>query len=273
MSTSNLLVVKIGGGAGINWEAVCDDIAELQKSHQVVLIHGGSHQTNEVAEALGHPAKFITSPSGYTSRLTDRRTLEIFQMVYCGLINKQVVERLQRRGVNAIGLSGVDGGLWKGPRKKALKAVENGRKRVVRDSYTGKVEEVNVPLLHSLIEQGYLPVLTPPALSFDNEAINVDGDRAAAATAAALQAEQLFILSNVPGLLTHWPDEQSLLSSCRLSEIDGLIETTAKGRMRIKLLGAKEALQAGVKRVIIGDARRERPIQVALEGAGTEMVA
>lgn len=273
MSNSNLLVVKIGGGEGINWDAVCDDLAELNKDHRVVLIHGGSHQTNEVAEALGHPPTFITSPSGYTSRLTDRRTLEIFQMVYCGLINKQVVERLQQRGVNALGLSGVDGGLWRGPRKKALKAVANGRKRVIRDSYTGRVEEVNVSLLESLLDQGYMPVLTPPALSTENEAINVDGDRAAAATAAALQAEQLFILSNVPGLLTEWPDEGSLLSSCHLSEIDGLIEGTAKGRMRIKLLGAKEALEGGVKRVVIGDARRERPVRIALEGAGTEMVA
>lgn len=273
MTTSNTLVVKVGGGEGIDWEAVCDDIANLNADHQVVLVHGGSHQTNELSEALGHPPKFITSPSGYTSRHTDRRTLEIFQMVYCGLINKQVVERLQQRGVNAVGLSGVDGGLWRGPRKSAIKSVENGRKRIVRDSYTGKVEQVNTALLQSLLEQGYVPVLTPPALSFENEAINVDGDRAAAATAVALGAEQLFILSNVPGVLRNWPDESSLLQSCRLSEIDELIEVAAQGRMRIKLLGAKEALQAGVSRVVIGDARLTRPVHFALNGAGTELVA
>lgn len=273
MTTSNLMVVKVGGGEGIDWEAVCDDIAELSQDHQVVLIHGGSHQTNELSEALGHSPKFITSPSGYTSRHTDRRTLEIFQMVYCGLINKQVVERLQKRGVNALGLSGIDGGLWRGPRKSAIKSVENGRKRIVRDSYTGRVEQVNTSLLTNLVNQGYLPVLTPPALSFENEAINVDGDRAAAATAAALGAEQLFILSNVPGVLREWPDESSLMESCRLSEIDEVIEFAAQGRMRIKLLGAKEALQGGVRRVVIGDARLKRPVQFALNGAGTELVA
>jgi acetylglutamate/LysW-gamma-L-alpha-aminoadipate kinase len=77
----------------------------------LVIVHGGSHRTNEVAAALGHPPRFVTSPSGYTSRFTDRATLEIFEMVYCGQVNKGLVERLQRRGVNAVGLSGIDGGL------------------------------------------------------------------------------------------------------------------------------------------------------------------
>ncbi|MFN2167194.1 MAG: [LysW]-aminoadipate kinase, partial [Anaerolineae bacterium] len=143
-----MIVVKVGGSEGINYQAVCADIASLvEQGRRLVLVHGGSHQTNEIAAALGHPPQFVTSPSGYTSRLTDQRTLEIFKMVYCGLVDEELVERLQRRGINAFGLSGLDGRLWQGPRKKAIKVVEDGRQRIVRDSYTGRVEAVNTTLI------------------------------------------------------------------------------------------------------------------------------
>lgn len=265
-----MIVVKVGGSDGIAYDAVCDDVAELVEMGQpLVLVHGGSSLTNEVATALGHPPQFVTSPSGYTSRLTDRRTLEIFAMVYCGQMNKALVEKLQARGVNAVGLSGLDGGLWRGPRKKAIRAVENGKKRIIRDSYTGKVTVVNVPLLQQLLDAGYLPVLTPPAISDEGEAINVDGDRASGATAVALQAEALLLLSNVPGVMAHFPDESSVVSTIGFDEIDAAMEAYAEGRMRIKLLGAKEALEGEVRRVVIGSAMGERPIFRALDGEGT----
>ena len=199
-----MIVVKIGGSEGIDYEAVCDDIATLsERGQQIVLVHGGNALTTEVATALGHPPTFITSPSGYTSRLTDRRTLEIFEMVYCGRLNKMFVEMLQVRGVNAIGLSGLDGGLWRGSRKKAVRAVENGRQRIIRDTWTGRIDTVNVDLLQTLLDSGYLPVLTPPALSHNNEAINVDGDRAAAITASTLKARAL-----LPPFQYSWLDAQ-----------------------------------------------------------------
>jgi acetylglutamate/LysW-gamma-L-alpha-aminoadipate kinase len=265
-----MIVVKVGGSEGIDYDAVCEDVAQLIEAGQrMVLVHGGSHLTNEVAEALGHPPQFITSPSGYTSRLTDRATLEIFQMVYCGQMNKNIVERLQRRGVNAIGLSGIDGRLWQGPRKKAIRAVENGKKRIIRNSLTGRVDEVNKDLLCNLLDAGYLPVLTPPAISYEGEAINVDGDRASGATAIALGATDLIILSNVPGVLRDFPDESSLITNVSRSEIDDVAENFAQGRMRIKLLGAKEAIDGGVARVVLGDARGESPVQRAFAGEGT----
>ncbi|MEM7335908.1 MAG: [LysW]-aminoadipate kinase [Chloroflexota bacterium] len=265
-----MLIVKVGGSEGIDYGAVCDDVQKLvAEGQRMVLVHGGSHLTNEVATALGHPPRFITSPSGYTSRLTDRRTIEIFEMVYCGQMNKSLVEMLQARGINAIGLSGMDGRLWEGPRKKAVRAIENGRKRIIRDNYTGKVENVNTALLNSLLDSGYLPVLTPPAISFEGEAINVDGDRASGATAVAMQAETLIILSNVPGVLKAFPDESSLIQNISTDEIDEVAEKYAEGRMRIKLLGAKEALQGGVSRVVLGDARGENPIMKAFRGEGT----
>ena len=265
-----MIVVKVGGSEGIDYDAVCDDVAQLINDGQkLILIHGGSNLTNQVAEALGHPPQFVTSPSGYTSRLTDKRTIEIFEMVYCGQMNKGIVERLQARGINAIGLSGMDGRIWEGPRKKAIRAVENGRRRIIRDNYTGKVENVNVDLLNSLLDAGYLPVLTPPAISIENEAINVDGDRASAATAAAFGADTLVILSNVPGVLRNFPDEDSLIEDVARADIDEVAEKFAEGRMRIKLLGAQEALDSGVSRVILGDARGASPILQALAGKGT----
>ena len=265
-----LIVVKVGGSEGINLEAVCEDIAGMvAEGLHLVLIHGGSHETNEVAEALGHPPQFITSPSGYTSRLTDRRAIEIFEMVYCGRINKGIVEMLQRRGVNAIGLSGLDGRIWSGLRKKAIRALENGRSRVIRDTYTGRVETVNSTLLAMLLEAGMLPVLTPPAISNEGEAINVDGDRAAAATAVAMGAKRLLILSNVPGVLADFPDEDSLIAAITSDEIENIAQTAAQGRMRIKLLAAQEALDGGVEQVVLGDARSPTPITHALAGAGT----
>lgn len=271
MTENRMIVVKVGGSEGIDYPAVCQDVASLIANGQkLILVHGGSSQTNEVATALGHPPQFITSPSGYTSRFSDKKTLEIFKMVYCGQMNKMIVENLQQLGVNAVGLSGIDGGLWKGKRKKAIHAVdENGKKRVVRDNYTGRVSDVNTSLLNTLMDAGYLPVLTPPAISEEGEAINVDGDRAAAETAKALKATDLIILSNIPGVLTDFPDESSLLPTVSLDEIEHVAKTYAEGRMRIKLLGAREAIEGGVQRVILGDARVAHPIRYALEGNGT----
>ena len=264
-----MIVIKVGGGEGIDLAAVCEDLAALARGGQrVVLVHGGSHLTNQVAEQLGHPPQFVTSPSGYVSRRTDRRTLEIFEMVYCGQINKGVVERLQRRGVNAVGLSGLDGRLWEGTRKAVIRVVEGSKTRVLRDDYTGVVARVNTGLLGTLLEAGYLPVLTPPAISFEGEAINVDADRAAALTAGALGASVLIILSSAPGLLREFPDERTLIPQLSSHDLESAARY-ARGRMRIKLLAVREALDRGVGRVILADGRVERPIRRALDGHGT----
>jgi acetylglutamate/LysW-gamma-L-alpha-aminoadipate kinase len=264
-----MLVVKVGGSEGVDLDAVADDVAEIvREGERFVLVHGGSHETNLLAERLGRPSRFVTSPSGYTSRVTDRDTLEIFEMVCCGKINTGIVESLQKRGVQAVGLSGVDGRIWEGKRKDAIRIVEAGRVRVLRGDYTGVVERVNVALLRSLLDAGYTPVLGPPAISYDGDAINVDADRASAATAAALGARTLAILSNVPGLLRDPADETSLVAHVPGHGLDGAMDL-ARGRMRMKLLGAREALGGGVRRVVLGDARGSRPVHRALAGVGT----
>ena len=264
-----MIVVKVGGRKGLDYDAVCADVAQLHKEGQLlVLVHGGSYQTNVVAQQLGHPPQFVTSVSGYVSRRTDRRTLEIFEMVYCGKMNKGIVESLQKKGVNAIGLSGIDGRLLEGKRKSAIKVVIDGKRRVLRDDYTGTVKEVNTTLLHLLLAAGYLPVISPLAISYESEAMNVDGDRAAAAIAAAMDADQLVVLSNVPGLLAEFPDESTLIERIPAQQVDRYMGF-AEGRMKKKVMGAAEAVAQGVGRVVFADARAAQPVRSALAGKGT----
>lgn len=261
-----MLVVKVGGSKGIDYDSFLKDLSQYS---DYVLVHGGSSELNDVATKLGNPPKFVTSVSGYTSRYTDKATLDIFNMIYSGKMNKMIVEKLQQLDVNAVGLSGIDGRLLEGRKKRALKIIVDGRKKILRGDLSGVIEKVNTNLLHLLLNNGYVPVLTPPAISYDGEAVNVDGDRCAGQVAVALQAKDLVILSNVPGLLRDPEDETSLVSEIPLAEIDRHIEHYAQGRMKKKLLGAKEALEGGVKRVILGDARGSNPLTQALQGQGT----
>ena len=267
-----MLVIKVGGGKDLNIDAIVADIVALRQAERaLILVHGGAETTNEVAEALGHPPQFVTSESGYESLRTDRRTLEIFEMVYCGQLNKMWVEKLQQAGVNAVGMSGLDGRIFEGKRKDRLRVRVNGRRLVLRDDWTGTVEKVNMDLLRLLLDAGYLPALTPPGASDSGEAINVDGDRAAAMVAAAFQAEALVILSDVPGLLRNFPDESTLIREIPRTRSSDFMQFAA-GRMKKKVMGAVEAVAAGVQRVIFADGRVEHPIRRALDGQGTQIV-
>ncbi len=261
-------VVKVGGSAGLNLEAIAEDVADLWRAgHRMVLVHGGSDETNRLAERLGQTPRFVTSESGYTSRFTDRPMLEVFLMA-TALVNRRWVEALQARGVNAWGLSGLDGRLAEGRRKDVLRVVEDGRVRVLRGDWTGVPERVDGRLLGFLIESGYLPVIAPVAVSPRGEALNVDGDRLAAVVAGTLRASTLIILTNVPGVLRDYPDAASLVRRLNRSELDAL-RASVQGGMRKKLLAAATALDAGVGRVVIADGRRSAPLRSARAGEGT----
>jgi len=260
-----MIVVKVGGGKGTNLEPALENLKDMK---DYVLVHGGSGEANELSERLGKPPRMVTSPSGFTSRVTDRETLSILSMVYAGKLNVGIVERMQKLGINAVGLAGVDGRVLEGKRKDAITIIENGKRKVLRDDYTGRIERVNVGLLRLLLENGFVPVLTLPGISYESEAINFDADRAAAAVACAMNASALVILSNVPGLLKDVKDAGSLIRSIGKSEVDNAIEI-AEGRMKKKVLGAKEALDGGVPRVIIASANVAKPVTSALDGNGT----
>lgn len=264
-----MLVVKIGGSQGVELDKVCSDISDLvAKGQPVVVVHGGSAETNEISEKLGFPPRFVTNQSGFTSRYTDRTTLEIFAMVTNGRINTLLVERLQKNGVNAIGLSGLDARLMLAKRKDAIRIVENGKQRMLRDDYTGKIETVNGDFLTMLVNSGLTPVISPLAMSEDGIALNVDADRAAAMVAGAVKASELIILTNVPGLMSKFPDESTVIPHIPVSGLEAAL-ALAEGRMKKKVLGASEALNLGVPKVIFADGRVDHPLQNALLGAGT----
>ncbi len=266
-----MIVIKVGGGAGVDLDTVCSDVAALvQSGQQVVLVHGTSDAANDLAERMGVPARTIQSPSGYVSRYTDPETLEVYTMAAAGKVNKNLVTRLQALGVNAIGLSGVDGRLMGAKRKDAVRAIDpaTGKQRIIRDDYTGKIEQINGALLRLLLDAGYTPVIAPLALGAECEKLNVDGDRAAAMVAGAISADTLVILSNVPGLLANFPDESSLIRNLGRTEMTRAIDM-AGGRMKKKVLAAQEALEIGVNRIVLADSRRPAPIRAALDGEGT----
>ena len=256
-----MIVVKVGGSAGVDRDAVAADVAAVAAGgERVVLVHGASAETDRLAETLGHPSRTIVSPSRQQSRRTDRRTLEIFAMAALGIEMFSYVELLRRHRANAIGIFGVLAGA-----RKHVRAVEGERIVLLRDDYTGKVERVDVRALNALLESGAVPVLPPLAVSDDGEGLNVDGDRAAASLATALSADSLVILTNVPGLLRAIDDPASVVHRASVSEAEAL----AQGRMKKKAMAAREALEGGVRQVRISSAHVDRPLRRALEGAGT----
>src|SRR5438477_3952232 len=247
------LVVKIGGSAGIITGNIVHEIAQcVAEGQRIVVLHGGSDLTNTLSEQLGHPVRMITSPGGMVSRYTDRETLCIYAMAVAGQINTELVACLQQQGINALGLAGVDGRLLLARRKSIVRSLTpEGRLQILRDDYTGQVEQVNDRLLRQLLDAGYTPVIAPLALSREGVRLHVDGDRAAAAVAVALQADTLVIMTNVPGLLADPGDNATLIRTIPAERIADFAEY-AHGRMRKKLLGSHQAIQGGVPRVCIG---------------------
>ncbi len=263
-----MLVIKIGGSKGVDLERFLNDVPNVPGP--MLLVHGANAELNQVSEQLGHPARMVTSSTGQVSRYTDRRTMEIFMMVYCGRVNKSIVEQLQRLGVNAVGLSALDGGIARGRRKDQIRVVEDGKPKMLRGDYAGSIQQVDTRLLEVLLGAGYVPVLTPPALSNEGEAINVDGDKLAMELAAALQADKLLIFSDTPGLLRDVRDEQSLISRITRDEMDTALRV-AEGRAKKKVIAAREALDRGIGQVVFADGRVDGAIQKALAGQGTVM--
>jgi acetylglutamate/LysW-gamma-L-alpha-aminoadipate kinase len=263
-----MLVIKVGGSKGIDLDLFARDVATLHQSHRLIVVHGANYALDQLMRRLGVEPRLVTSSTGQVSRFTDAETMDLFMAVYAGKVNKRLVEKLQQQGVNAVGLTGLDGRLAAGRRKDTIRIVEDGKPRILRGDYAGSIETINTDLLNLLLDHGYLPVLAPPAVAESGEAINVDGDKLAMEIALALRAEALLYFSNTPGLLRDVADETSLVERIRLSDLDAGLEM-AQGRMKKKVLSAAEAVRGGIGRVVFADARVEQPITRALAGAGT----
>jgi acetylglutamate/LysW-gamma-L-alpha-aminoadipate kinase len=262
-------VVKCGGNPAVEEARVCAGVARLARAgEQVVLAHGGSGEIDRLAAVLGVPQRRTVSPTGVASRHTDAATLDALTMALAGRVKPRLVARLLELGVAAVGLTGVDGGLLRARRKTAHRAVVDGRVVVVRDDLTGRIERVGVGLLLALLDAGFVPVVSPPALAEGGQVVNVDADRAAAAVAVALGAARLLLLTGAPGVLRDSADETTVMTRCELSRGgDGL--PAVSGGMGLKLIAAREALEGGVAQVVIADGRRPDPVGDALAGLGT----
>ncbi|KOV78028.1 [LysW]-aminoadipate kinase [Nocardia sp. NRRL S-836] len=264
-----VLVVKVGGAAGVDATGVCADVAALvHAGRRVVLVHGGSATVNSLADRLGVPQRHLTSASGVTTRHTDAGTLEVLQLALLGQVRPAVLGALGERGVRAVGLSGLDAGLLRAERRTAIRALVDGKRVLVRDDHSGRITSVAGTLLDLLLDNGVTPVISPPAIAEDGRPVNVNADRVAAAVAAELKADTLVFLTAAPGLLRDPGDPASLLSTCALT---GDSAATVTGGMSVKLIGAREALQSGVRTVLIADGRADSPVSRALDGAGTRI--
>jgi [amino group carrier protein]-L-2-aminoadipate 6-kinase len=263
------LVIKIGGSL-TDPAALLDDIAA--HGPPLIVVHGAHRVLDDLGARLGHPPRFVVSAHGATSRYTDTTAMDHFLMAYCGLVNKRLVEQLQRRGVRAAGLAAMDGGMVSGRRRADLRIRERGRTMVLHGDHAGSIERVDPTVIGALLDAGCMPVICPPALGHDGSPINVDGDHLAAELAIALGARRLIIFSDTAGFLADPDDAASAVAHRAVDAIEGL-RASARGRARAKLAGVERALRGGVEYVGLCDGRGDRPLLAALDGAGSWFTA
>ncbi len=265
MWVGKTVVVKYGGNAMLNEElknAVMKDIVLLNTiGVHVVLVHGGGPEINNMLERVGKESKFVNG-----LRYTDAETMEIVQMVLTGKLNKDIVGILLQEGGKAVGLSGVDSGLL-----RAKKIDKDG----VDLGFVGEVTEVHPEIVTSLLDQGFIPVVSTVALGEqgDMNRYNINADTAAAKIAVALKAEKFVQLTNVAGVLKNVNDPHSLIPRIRMSEIDGLIKDgTIAGGMIPKIECCMMARKGGVPRTHIIDGRVPHSLLIEMfsdRGIGT----
>ncbi|GAC1333954.1 MAG: [LysW]-aminoadipate kinase [Chloroflexota bacterium] len=262
------VVIKLGGSQGIDLPRFLGDLARFDRPY--ILVHGANVELDGLMRQVGVEPRLVTSSNGQISRFTDQATMDLFLMAYCGKVNKRIVESLQSLGVNAVGLSGMDGGIVRGRRKARIRVVEDGKSRMLDGDYAGSIEQIDTTLPCTLLEHGYVPVLTPPALSNDGEAINVDGDKLAMELAVALHADTLLVFSNTAGLLRDVNDSGSTVPVIEIDEMEEAM-VLAQGRMKKKVLAASDAVRRGIREVVLADANDADAIQAALSGGGTHI--
>ena len=254
------VVVKYGGNAMINEQLkqqVMEDIVLLWLiGVKVVLVHGGGPEINDLMSRLGKKAEFVNG-----LRVTDRETVDIVQMVLSGKVNKTLVNLLEMKGGNAVGLSGMDGRLIQCSMKDE------------RLGYVGKIEKIHIEPVTDLLEKGYIPVISTVGCDKQGNTYNINGDTAAAHIAGALNAERLIMMTDIAGLLKDKDDPSTLIPAVTVSEAKQLqAEGVISGGMIPKVECCIDAIQAGVKHVVMMDGRVPHSILMELltdEGAGT----
>lgn len=270
-------VIKYGGAAmteeGLR-ENFAKDVALLRYvGIRVVVVHGGGPQISQTLERLGIKPHFVGG-----MRKTDEETMHVVEMVLSGDINKDIVALINRhsgKNIYAVGLSGRDGQLIRAKKlDKEAYFRELGLEVPEEDiGYVGQVEGVNVELLQTLMEKGYIPVIAPVGVGKEGEAYNINADLVASEVSKALKAEKLIFLTDTEGVKDK---EGKLISTLTRNEALRLIsQDVIKGGMLPKVKSALEAIDAGVKKVHIIDGRITHSILLEVftqEGVGTEIV-
>lgn len=256
-------VVKYGGAAMVDERLkaqVMQDIVLLRTvGIKPVLVHGGGKEVSEVMQRMGLQPRFAGG-----LRVTDAETMEIVEMVLAGTTNKGIVSLIHRAGGKAVGLSGKDGNLL------VAKKLTPGGEDI---GYVGEVVQVNPEVLEVLSDAGYIPVISSVAIGEDGQSYNVNADHAAGAIAAALKAEKLIVLTDVPGVLANLNDPSSLISEMNIAEAEELLRNgKAESGMAPKLEACITALRGGVQRAHIIDGRQPHAILMEVftdRGVGT----
>ncbi|GAB6008713.1 acetylglutamate kinase [Dysgonomonas reticulitermitis] len=242
---NKLTIIKVGGKIveeEQSLQQLLKDFAQIEGYK--ILVHGGGRSATKLAERLGIESRMVNG-----RRITDLETLQVVTMVYGGLVNKNIVAKLQALGINALGLTGADMNMMLSD-KRPVKDIDYG--------YVGDVKKVNIDILSSLIQQGIIPVLAPLTHDGKGNILNTNADTIAGETAKALA--QVFDVSLVycfekKGVLMNEKDDDSVIPQINKTEFERFVEQgVIQGGMIPKLENAFNSIEAGVKEVIITSA-------------------
>lgn len=258
--TGKIVVVKYGGNAMINdslKQQVMEDIVLLWLiGVKIVLVHGGGPEISELMKKVGKEAVFVNG-----LRVTDKETMDIAQMVLAGKVNKNLVNLLEMKGGQAVGLSGMDGRLI----EAKMKNPDLG--------FVGEITNVNTKPVTDLLENGYIPVISTIGCDTEGNSYNINGDTAAAFIAGALNAERLIMMTDIDGILMDKNDPSTLIHELSIADTKKLYdEGIISGGMLPKVECCVNAIHKGVQNVVILDGRVPHSILMELltdEGAGT----
>ncbi len=255
-----IIAIKYGGNAMVSEELknqVMEDIALLHMiGVHVVLLHGGGPEISAGLRKIGKESRFVDG-----LRVTDEETIDVVQMVLAGKVNKSLVNLLQHKGVNAVGLSGIDAHMI----RAVMKDPELG--------YVGRITDVDVSLVRDVMDAGYVPVISTLGADDEGNIYNINADTAAAWIAGAMGAERLFMMTDIAGILRDKDDPSSLISCIDIDEAVELFnQGVISGGMIPKVDCCIDAIHRGVHRVIVMDGRVSHSILLEIltnEGAGT----
>ncbi len=267
------VVIKYGGHAMLDDELRRSFARNIALLHLVgvhpVVVHGGGPQIGDMLKQLALPTEFRAG-----LRVTDDATMSVVEMVLVGSVNKDVVNRINLAGAPAVGLSGKDGMLLHARKKKMQILNESGLFESVDLGHVGEVEQVNTALIHSLLREGFVPVIAPVGVDDEGRTYNINADDVAGAVAGALKAARFILLTDVPGVLDK---EKNLLRYLTLADAKRLLtDGTLTGGMIPKINCCLDAVRQGVEKVIVADGRLENCILLELltsRGLGTAIVA